>query len=56
MNETSGNTFYVDQDKDFDESAESVDELDLSVNSWIMLADDEEALPSHQARDRKSVV
>lgn len=43
MNETSGNTFYVDQDKDFDESGESVDELDLSVNSWIMLADDEEA-------------
>jgi len=43
LNETSGNTFYVDQEKDLDESGESVDELDLSVNSWIMVADDEEA-------------
>lgn len=44
MNETSGHTFYVDQEEeDRDESDDSVNELDLSVNSWIMVKDDEEA-------------
>jgi hypothetical protein len=42
LNETSGNTFYVDQEQE-DEDGESVDELDLSVNSWIVVRDDEEA-------------
>lgn len=42
MNETSGDTFYVDQEQ-VDEDGESVNELDLSVNSWIVVRDDEEA-------------
>jgi hypothetical protein len=42
LNETSGDTFYVDQEQ-VDEDGESVNELDLSVNSWIVVRDDEEA-------------
>jgi len=42
LNETSGNTFYVDQEER-DEDGDSVNDLDLSVNSWIMVRDDEEA-------------
>lgn len=42
--ETSGDTFYVDQDKDVDVSGESVEDLDnASVNSWIVVRDDDEA-------------
>lgn len=42
MNETDGNTFYVDQDRQCDEDGKSVNDLDLSVNSWLMLQDGEE--------------
>lgn len=42
--ETDGDTFYVDQDKDVDVSGESVEDLDnASVNSWIVVRDDDEA-------------
>lgn len=41
MTETIGNTFYVDRANE-EEFNESVGDLDLSVNSWIVVHDDEE--------------
>lgn len=37
-NETDGNTFYVDRDQD----DKSVGDLDLSINSWLMVQDGED--------------
>ena len=45
LTETNGDTFYVDQDQDIDGDGASigdVDELNVSVDSWIMV-DEEEA-------------
>ena len=52
MNETNGDTFYVDQEKDVeDDTDQSVDDEDnLSVNSWIMVKDDEDAAASPPPR------
>lgn len=54
LNETSGNTFYVDQDER-DEDGDSVNDLDLSVNSWIMVRDDEEGAASDPPGSEKQV-
>jgi len=43
LTETNGNTFYVDQDREFDGSGTSVNDLDLSINSWLMVQDGEDA-------------
>lgn len=43
LTETNGDTFYVDQDRQCDGSGASVNDDDLSVNSWIVVRDDDEA-------------
>ena len=43
MTETNGDTFYVDKDGEVDGAGTSVNDLDLSINSWIMLQDGEQA-------------
>ena len=40
LNETIGDTFYVDRERDADGSGASVNDLDLSVDSWIVVQDD----------------
>merc|ERR1711998_587005 len=57
LTETNGDTFYVDQEKDLGGSGASVDDLDLSGNSWIVVRDDEEAAadPPGAMLDEKEV-
>lgn len=56
LTETNGDTFYVDQEKDLGGSGASVDDLDLSGNSWIVVRDDEEAAADPPgAADEKDV-
>ena len=50
LNETNGNTFYVDQDEEAE--TDEVNQLDLSVDSWQMVDDTgDEPAPQPQPKD-----
>lgn len=51
LNETNGDTFYVD--KDIEAETDEVNQLDLSVDSWQMVDDDEgdDAAPNPQPKE-----
>lgn len=51
LNETNGDTFYVE--KDIEAETDEVNQLDLSVDSWQMVDDhgDDEAAPNPQPKE-----